>query len=426
MKKPVFLLFLVLAYSSTFGLAADFLWFRTSTQAWKKGERPNFLEGRISTTVLDSLDVIYKKAPQQYTFYNRGDKIYVQVNCTFDLYEIQGDQLVNQYQYDNKGYNCASHTFVREGTHYLFGGHGFWTNHLDLLAFDELHGSWELLTTKNQPVDLFTSLVYQNSKGLVALFGEFLNPRSGLDQTNEKGYFLDWKTKEWKPVAFQIEGLDPKDLATKWGLYVIQTQDYVFFASTNGLKHISWNLIEKETGTIFYFANKNIDMGIAPYLEIVGNVMTYSSPGGDIKTLDLDEIRKKSKEVGYVRVKEAAALGIPSTWGYVLFFVVVAVGGLLVKKILPKKIIETPEEHTTKKLEPIQLLLPYSGKLLSTETLDQLLGINDQVNFDSRRMKRARLINDINEHYLAQTGRELIVREKKAEDKRYVYYKIQA
>jgi hypothetical protein len=70
--------------------------------------------------------------------------------------------------------------------------------------------------------------------------------------------------------------------------------------------------------------------------------------------------------------------------------------------------------------------LPYSGKLLSTETLDQLLGINDQVNFDSRRMKRARLINDINEHYLAQTGRELIVREKKAEDKRYVYYKIQA
>jgi hypothetical protein len=41
-------------------------------------------------------------------------------------------------------------------------------------------------------------------------------------------------------------------------------------------------------------------------------------------------------------------------------------------------------------------------------------------------MKRARLINDINEQYLAHAGKELITREKKAEDKRFVYYKIQA
>jgi len=41
-------------------------------------------------------------------------------------------------------------------------------------------------------------------------------------------------------------------------------------------------------------------------------------------------------------------------------------------------------------------------------------------------MKRARLINDINEQYLDQEGKELIIREKKVEDKRYVYYKIQA
>ncbi len=71
-------------------------------------------------------------------------------------------------------------------------------------------------------------------------------------------------------------------------------------------------------------------------------------------------------------------------------------------------------------------MLSYSGQFLTTETLDQLLGIDSQTNFDSRRMKRARLINDINEQYLAQAGKELIVREKKEEDKRYVYYKIQA
>ena len=167
-------------------------------------------------------------------------------------------------------------------------------------------------------------------------------------------------------------------------------------------------------------------MGLGNYLEIVGNVLTYPAPSGEQKTLDLDEIRKKSKEVGFVRVKEAASFGMNYTWAYGLFFVVVAVGFLLVKKILPKKKIEETEVQPSKRLEPIELLLPFSGQLLTTETLDQLLGIDSQANFDSRRMKRARLINDINEKYFAQEGKELIVRDKKPEDKRYVYYKIQA
>jgi hypothetical protein len=167
-------------------------------------------------------------------------------------------------------------------------------------------------------------------------------------------------------------------------------------------------------------------MGLSPFLEIKGNVLHYIMPSGELKVLDLAQIRQKSTEVGYVKVKEAAAFGISSSWAYILFFVVVAIGWLIVKKILPKKKMEDPEEKPSQRLEPIQLLLPYSGQLLTTETLDQLLGIDTQANFDSRRMKRARLINDINEQYLAQAGKELIVRDKKPEDKRYVFYKIQA
>lgn len=358
--------------------------------------------------------------------YELGAKRYVQVRCTFDLYEIQGDKLVNKYLYFNRGYTCGANSFVRDGTHYMLGGHGFWTNHLDLLAFDELHGFWELVTTKNQPTDYFSALAYQNTKGIFALFGEEFNQRKGLDVKKSQGYFLDWKTKEWRELEVQIEGLDLMDLFEKGGLYFIQTQDYAFWASTSVLKNIGWNLIEKETGKIFFFDAKNVGMGIGSYLEIVGNVLSYPAPSGELKTLDLDEIRKKSKEVGFVRVKQAAAFGILSAWAYGLFFVVVAIGWLLVKKILPKKKTEEPEVQPSKRLVPIQLLLPYSGQLLTTETLDQLLGIDGQTNFDSRRMKRARLINDIKEKYFAQEGNELIVRDKKPEDKRYVFYKIQA
>jgi len=154
---------------------------------------------------------------------------------------------------------------------------------------------------------------------------------------------LDWKTKEWKALEVQIEGLDLMDLFKKWGLYFLQTQDYAFWASTNGLNNIGWNLIEKETGTIFFYDAKNIDMGIGAYLEIVGNVLTYPAPSGQLKTLDLDEIRKKSKEVGFVRVREASVVKGNYTWGYLIFFAVVAFGWLVVKKIVAKKKIEADQ-----------------------------------------------------------------------------------
>lgn len=307
----------------------------------------------------------------------------------------------------------------------MLGGYGFWTNHIDLLAFDELHGSWELVVTKNQPPNYFSAQVYQNSKGIYSLFGEEFNQREGLDLKNAQGYFLDWKTKEWKEIEILIEGLDLKDLAEKGGLYFLQTQDYAFWASYNGLKNIGWNLIEKETGKIFFFDSKNIDMGIGPYLEIEGNVLTYPAPSGQLKTLDLNEIRIKSKEVGFIRLKESAAFG-DSTWSYLLFFAAIVLGLVLVKLVLPKMKNQAKVASVPKKSDALQLLLPYSGQFLTTETLDELLGIDNQANFDSRRMKRARLINEINEQYLAQKGKELIVREKKEEDKRYVYYKIQA
>jgi hypothetical protein len=421
----VFPLLVALLLTSA-SLAADYTWFSTSTNSWRNSGQSEFLEGKVPLAVLDSLDKIYKKFPYNYIIYELDERLFIQVRCTFDLYEIQEGKLVNKYIYSNRGYTCGTNTFVRDNTHYMLGGHGFWTNHLDLLSFDELHGSWELVVTKNQPPNYFSARVYQNSKGIYSLFGEQFNQRDGLDLKNSQGYFLDWKTKEWKEIEIQIEGLDLKDLIEKGGLYFTQTQDYAFWASTTVLNNIGWNLIEKETGKIFYFDSKNIDMGIGPYLEIVGNVLRYTAPSGELKTLDLDQIRKQSKEVGYIRVKEGDAIEASSTWGYLLFFLLVGVGWVVVRQVLPKMKKELVPTKEPKKPEPLEILLPYSGQSLSTEVLDQLLGIDSQANFDSRRMKRARLINDINEQYLAQKGKELIVREKRAEDKRYVFYKIQA
>ena len=406
--------------------ASDFKTLITFTKAVNDSGPRVFLEGKVPFALLDSLDRLYEKSPYRYHFYELEGKIFVQLPCTFDLYEVQGTRLVNKYQYFNRGYTCGTTPFIRESSHYLLGGHGFWRSHLDLMVFDERHGSWELVLTKNQPANYSPSFVYQNSKGLISLFGTVYNQRHGIESKNAHGYFLDWESKTWKEIEVSIQGLNQNQLVEKGGLFFVQTKDYAFWASTNGLKNIGWNIIEKESGKIFYYNSKNVDMGLSPYLEVLDNVLHYSSPSGEIKFLDLDQLREESKEVGSIQLSNKVDFRLNVPLGYLLFFLLVALGGLLVFKQLSKNRRENVPSLPAKKLDPIQLLLPLSGQLLTTDSLDQLLGIDGQANFDSRRMKRARLINDINEQYLDQMGRELIVRDKKPEDKRYVYYKIQA
>jgi hypothetical protein len=378
------------------------------------------------------LDANYEKSPHAYLFYENGQELFVLVSCTFDLYRVHEGMLEKQYRYFNRGYNCGANVFARDGGSYLLGGHGFWLNHMDLLAFDDIHGSWEWIKTTNQPMDYYSNHVYQNSKGVFSLFGGFYNPRTDTEGKDYQGYFLDWKTKSWKKLEVRIDGVDMADYVENGGAYFTESQDYVLLASTIGKPNLGWNIIEKESGRIFYFSSRNVDIGLSPYLEISGNQLTYQAPSGDIKILDLDAIKAKSVLVGEVRVLGPAST--PKVFDQLPLYLIFCVGfgGVLIWVLLARRTkgVNPPsamkEEVTVAKISPLELLLPYSGQLLTTEQLDQLFGIDQQANFDSKRMKRARLINEVNEQHRASTGKELIERDKKPEDRRYVYYKIQA
>ena len=431
MKKSHLLLFFFLFISMSVQ-SADKSWFRTSTNEWKKSGKTEFMQGRLPASVLDSLDIIYQKSPHAYLFFENEKDLFVLVSCTFDLYKVLEGRLEKEYRYFNRGYNCGATVFAREGIQYLLGGHGFWVNQMDLLSFDEIHGSWEWIKTNNQPMDYFSNHVYQNSKGVVSLFGGLYNPRNETEGLESQGYFLDWETKNWRKLEVQIDGVDMVEYVEQSGAYFYETQDYALLATTFGRPNLGWNIIEKETGRIFYFASRNVDMGLSPYLEIIGNLLIFQAPNGDPKSLDLDAIKAKSVQVGEVRILGPATA--PKVFDQLPLYLIVCIGlgAVLIWAVLAKRAkglrphFAVMEENPVVKVSPLELLLPFSGQLLTTEQLDQLLGIDQQANFDSKRMKRARLINEVNEQHLANTGKELIERDKKPEDRRYVYYKIQA
>jgi hypothetical protein len=411
--------------------SSDFYWLRTYSKEWYSTGKGSYLEGNISIKYLDSLDKRYA-GTSQYNFFGNPKKIDGHVSCSLDLYPINGNQLVNLYQGKNFGYNCGAYSFQRESENYMLGGYGFWSSHLDLIKFDSLQNSWELVGVENQPFNFSSSGTYQNSKGIVVLLVSPFNPRiRNQKQTIEPGFFLDWETKTWKKLEVSIEGVDFLNLLPSLSIYFLETKDYLFIGTSFVTKNLGWNLVHKESGKIYFFLhNRNIDVFLSNHIEIIDNTITYLTSTNELITLDLDDFFSKSIEVGEVSVVEDG--GLPFSASYLFIFpLLIASFGLFVIYFVKrrKKVVEfiQPVEEEEEPLEDkdlLQVVLSYSGQKIGTEKLDQIFGIQGLKNFDTKRIKRARHIKEINAIYMESHGKELIVRDRNPDDKRYMFYKI--
>jgi hypothetical protein len=413
-------------------LGSEYYWMQTNTKGWKNSYRYDFLEGRLGEKVLISLDSIYSQIPNSYFFFYNGEELQSYVSCGFDIYSIDGEVLELKYNYYNRGYTCYSTPFVRDSTNYLLGGHGFWTNHFDLLRFDKIHGSWEIVKTKNQPLDYVSNGVYQNSKGIYSLFGGRENFRIGLSEKVPNGYFLDWESKVWSEIEISIEGVDNVKLVENSGLRFLQSKDYFYIVSNSGLETMGWNIIEKESGKIYFFDElKNEDVFLSPFIEVIGNKVNYQSPNGTPKSLDLESLFSKSKQVGQIRVKEdSSEIGGVFPFRDIVYILIITLLILILiyfylRKIRTKTNTIIPNQNRNEEIENIlKSLSKYSSQSLSTQQLDEVLRIDSLVNEDTKRLKRSRWINKLNELQNSMNGTDLIVRDKSVEDKRFVFYRI--
>lgn len=72
----------------------------------------------------------------------------------------------------------------------------------------------------------------------------------------------------------------------------------------------------------------------------------------------------------------------------------------------------------------VQVMLN-SGQLMGSDKMDEMLGTGDDPNPDSRRVKRSRIIQEINTEYQIIASKELITRQRDPNDKRFMLYKIE-
>lgn len=437
------LFFLVLLCTTVQSATPPFFRLEVSTNKWSYGNRDSFLNGIVQKTVLEQLDSIYKKTPSTYEFHysKETNSLKVFVHCSLDFYTVVNDKLIKEYQFQNRGYTCGSSLFLKEGNYYLLGGKGFWTNHLDLLRFDSQAGSWEFTQTKNQALDYFPIGVFHTEKGTTALFGDYINPRIPRLEKEFQGFFLDWKQKTWLPIRFETGELNLSEIITSNPSYFLETQDFGLLVSNTQLPNLGWIvwvLIEKASGKLFlYEGPKSLEAIESPYREVLENKYIYfeyndgSNTEGKELIIDLEEVRKKSKEIGQITYLDSPVepenssdkILIPSLFIGIFLLLGGVTGWWYVnrqKKTLPVSIEEDEKEDESL----LDKLLEHDGKKLTTEEFDQILGIHEITNFDSKRIKRARLIKGINLQYEEKKGIGLITRIKNPEDKRFVYYQI--
>ncbi|MDA1267707.1 MAG: hypothetical protein O2829_01250 [Bacteroidetes bacterium] len=451
LKLLFFVLTLLLSLNS---LAVDpeFYRLKIGAKRWQVAERSSFLEGRVSRKILNQLDSIYQNAPTAYEFnYEPSSQtLRVFVQCTFDFYSIKKGQLIKEYKFTNRGYTCGSFLFEKNNTYHLLSGRGIWTYHVDLMEFDTLNGSWEFVQSSYQPLDYYPLGTYQTSKGIVTIFGEYNNPRIPRLGKEANGFFLDLEKKSWRPIKIDIKDFDLAEIvhANESNLY--ETEDYAFSVTTSQLPSLGWYLwiiFEKETGKLFFYEGKKHGaMFDSPYYEYIGNTIHYfdftlnSVTEGKEAMINLDIIRSQSREIGQVVVLDApektgnASLLSLLPWiGFPVVFLLALWLGIQIQK-RKNTAVQTPldsdtetdvkQESEEENAEILQRLLLHNGKKLSTDEFDSLLGIHEITQFDSKRVKRARLIKEINFHYEEKKGNLLITRIRNPEDRRFVFYKI--
>ena len=447
MKKILLFLILLLGFQrQIMAEEPDYYWLQINPKIWKNSNIESYLDGKVTPEILEKLDQKYGKFPNVYMFIyeKKNNSLKVFVQCTFDVYTVVGDEIILDYQLNNKGYTCGSYFFIQDTIPYLFGGSGFWNYHLDLMKFDQLNGSWEFIQTKNQPLDYYPYGTFRSEKGIFLLFGEYRNPRIPKLEDVDTGFFLDLAKKSWQPIKIETTGFDLSKIAHEspdinqlW-----EGQDYSLNITQSSNPELGWNLwvlFEKETGKIFFYEGlNNASLIDADFIEIIGNTIRYAVFNiadvsySEVFTIDLEKIKSNSKLIGQIEFidnpEELNKMNFISNLSWLAIPIVLFFGFMYVffkqkKKNLQLEI-NLGEVEEDEKDQILDRLLPHNGKKLSTEDFDNLLGIHEVENFDSKRIKRARLIKSINKQYEEKNGFPLIMRIKNQEDKRFIFYKI--
>lgn len=321
-------------------------------------------------------------------------KKWMTVDGRFDVYEWKEGYWKNLYDGTYHGYNYKSQKFIYANRLFSYKGYGFWKEHGEIIEFLPEQGGWEIIP---------------DSKDLPFGIGYVIDSSFYIHSSNcYKVYPIEQRLQS-VPCEYNLRDQIPHGRE-----YVFD--DYIMVASRleDGTQY---PIIEKSTGDVYLSHRQPFKSIRDPrtkdaLIHMKGNQMTILFPDStSIQYNVSDELKYYLRET-----KEVQQL-ISWHWWVIIGVCILFLGALIFRAY------GKPEVQTN-----VTRLLPfkdYAGRLIDSDELDKILGIDDVTVYETRKFKRASLIRELNSLSKYQLDHELILRERNPDDKRFYLYRIQ-
>ena len=353
-------------------------------------------------------------------------------DCNLNVYRWDHSQWSNTYKYNNYGYFCDGYPLVWNEQLHLLGGNGLVNYHSDFLIFEQPLGSWEFVPTKFQPLDYNTPFVGIGKEGAFNFFGKKVNKRTDLDASWTGGYFLDFASLTWFEIKLDWSSAIDKKLMSSLQPINIDLEDFQLMKVTGG-----WLIFQKSDQQLFHFSGEDLRIENPSFWIIEENSLTWKNFREDVQNIDVLDLVSRAEKVADVSIvpvqaEEVKTLQIQTILISLLFLGLVII--LVVRLYHKRKIIAyTKPAHEEKVMvaeEEIEhdslwkRILTRDEQWLSTAELDEFLEIQ-HLTPENRKAKRSRSIKALNERAKIELGKEIIFRERDADDKRFFRFRIE-
>lgn len=331
---------------------------------------------------------------------------YLVIDGRLNLYRWNDVDWFNISKSKYHGYNHLSKKFIFNNSIYSFGGYGFWREHGDLIKYDWDRNEWETVTLLTDE-DIGNSAAFKVGNYLYVVNPISRNQHINLSNIHEGLYRINLLTRE-----VDVLSIDSKLSLLKSGMR-LETQNY-YLPSRDPFQIIDKKNMKYKLSDITHVLDlsKQNDRSL---LWIHGgslSIQSVDSIAGFIH-LDFDSIYRNAPFPEYSILKSNKSS----------LFAGILIVGILICFIIYMK------NGRSKKLPPkftnpiIDKILVHTGKTLTQEELDVVLGI-DQINpAETQRSKRSNAFKEINHEYSKLYGLDLITRIENPEDKRkYLYH----
>jgi hypothetical protein len=323
------------------------------------------------------------------------------------LFKITGDTVIRLDKSVYHGSNYYRYLFEYNGQIFTMGGYGQFVTNNNLESFNFDNKEWYLVKTTGQKPSYIKGCVIR-VKDQLYLFSNSLSGNS-IEENISDSYFyqLDLPSLTWK--RFPIVQSELQNFQAEIILY---TTDYIVVLDNRNAMLIHPKTLEfiqvtqEELGIKTSYQNISVDNNSLFFSNDIHHPSNENLPGVSMVTF-WNTHKSKAKKINlnptYFQQYPKEML-ISILLGFVLLVFAIVI--FLKNRIKRKK--QTPL---------IQRIIRHNSKTLTTEELDQLLGI-DHMELESRKAKRHRILAQIE---VASPG--LIHRIKDESDKRrFVYF----